>query len=309
LFRLEKTGISSPGGDTSLFVALPFEPVFVGDSVSLRFHLYNHDSATTAVLHALPNLRDGEWRNGAITFSSGSAVPHREAKARAAIGLPFVVEPGSELRGAICLDDFFDFPGPGKIACQFAFEVDCGSTEPRRLLSNRVEFEILPDPAKAERRQGAAIKAVAAALTWYCIDNSRYPEPRNDAGRPALPANLTTPIAYVGSDVAGDAEELAVFCNPYFGGISYLVAGKGPDKDWDIGIMFDSDRAYTEQEVLPFAYDPTNGARSSGDLMVLSTQAGDHSRQSESFRVWGNNGGKGGLLERTRRDTGTAVVR
>ncbi|MCX7001397.1 MAG: hypothetical protein NT106_14055 [Candidatus Sumerlaeota bacterium] len=65
---------------------------------------------------------------------------------------------------------------------------------------------------------------------------------------------------------------IAFFTNPYTGGNAWLLVGKGPDNDWDISFLFESPDVFTEKEIIPFIYDPTNGAKSSGDLIIRSSQ-------------------------------------
>jgi len=79
------------------------------------------------------------------------------------------------------------------------------------------------------------------------------------------------------------------------------MAGKGPDNDWDISFLFESPDVFTEKEIIPFIYDPTNGAKSSGDLMVRSSHIFSTSSESDpNFLIWGYNRGKGSLKERTK---------
>jgi hypothetical protein len=94
---------------------------------------------------------------------------------------------------------------------------------------------------------------------------------------------------------------LLFFTNPYTGGNAWLVAGKGPDNDWDISFLFESPDVFTEKEIIPFIYDPTNGAKSSGDLIIRSSQIFSTSSESDpNFLIWGYNRGKGSLEERTK---------
>ena len=123
---------------------------------------------------------------------------------------------------------------------------------------------------------------MATAIEMYAIDHKVFP---------ANLTSLTTPVTYI-TQLFMDPfvpkkqkeEDRRFSC--YFHGIpeiegsGYLIWGMGPDEDRDItekiiiGLLEMQDGLYNEgfvKEILLFQYDPTNGTRSSGDMMQFST--------------------------------------
>lgn len=273
---------------------------FLGTPLILSFTLIHNDSESSLTLSQLPTREKGEWKNGSIRVE-GAAVEWRDnTNPQAQVKEPVIILPGQCINGRIALDDFYRLKKPGryKIFLELALH---DSRKGMRNVGAETWLGIMDHSYIRNSREGRALKTATIAIMSYYVDWSNFPPARMDLNYPALPPSLTTPVAYVGGKHIADAEKLAFFTNPYSGGNSWLVAGKGPDKDWDIAFLFKSGDVFGEAELLPYVYDPTNGAKSSGDILVRSSNLyGNGDIIDPNFRIWGYNEGKDSLKERTR---------
>lgn len=107
---------------------------------------------------------------------------------------------------------------------------------------------------------------VASALVRYYMDNQYYPAMNSDA---SIPSELTTPIDYLRHSLTTD-------CKYYYlkkSGVCILL-NNGPDQKGSISNPFFVEAAQNDAEWIQanygkFCYDPTNGLKSSGDIIEI----------------------------------------
>ena len=143
-------------------------------------------------------------------------------------------------------------------------------------------------------RVKADMRSVATALEAYCVDNNNYPWPGVGSSLFLIHLyRLTTPIAYITSVAFKDPfmpkddvnpNSLRYFNyadtswwipdNDMYGKRAYCLHSYGPDGDSDGGEHF-AHRLYPghpewgEPERYALLYNPTNGTRSSGDIIYI----------------------------------------
>lgn len=288
-----------PGAKPQLYIHSNIWSSFSGTPIIIHFIIINNDSETSLTLSHLPVRENGQWKNGSISVDGAEVEWRDNTNPKAQVKEPVIILPGQCINGSIALDDFFRLNKPGRY--RVILELNLVDSK-KEILKVAAEtwLSIMDQSYIQGSREGRALKTATIAILSYYVDWSNYPPSRTDLVYPALPPGLTTPVAYVGKEDVADVEKLAFFTNPY-GGNSWMIAGKGPDKDWDIEFLFRSGNVFNETELLPFVYDPTNGAKSSGDVLIRSSNLhGNRDIIDPNFRIWGYNVGKGSLKERTR---------
>lgn len=281
----------SPGGEAVLMAFTGTLIAFPGDDVYMTFTLNNNDSESSLTLNGLPRRRDGHWLDGAIVFD-GEIIAPLAASRNAGSGAappPCVIPPGMSAFGKTLLNDHCDFRATGDFKAALELDIEHAKRGPLRLKSEPCSFSILPNYALGgTKKEVKALRAAVSALAGYYVDCSSVPPPRFVKGRPILPVRLTTPIGYISKEQARAVEELAIFttARPF---TCWLVAAKGPDKVWNLEPLFYSTAYFGAEDIIPLMYDPTNGAKSAGDLMIRSTQvfSGDASVLDPSFKIQG----------------------
>ncbi|MBX3730500.1 MAG: type II secretion system protein GspG [Candidatus Sumerlaeia bacterium] len=126
-------------------------------------------------------------------------------------------------------------------------------------------------------RARADMQALAVALESFYLDHNAYPSPephpvlRPDQfadGLAALPAGLTTPVAYVTARPTDPFQGRAMPYIYHASGRGWLLVSPGPDGRF--GILpardFDSSEPQPSPRLIGLTYDPTNGLISSGDI-------------------------------------------
>ncbi|HUT25635.1 MAG TPA: prepilin-type N-terminal cleavage/methylation domain-containing protein [Sumerlaeia bacterium] len=143
-------------------------------------------------------------------------------------------------------------------------------------------------------RVKADMRSVAVGLEAYCVDFNSYPWSLYHSLFLAHLSQLTTPVAYLSSvdfedpfmplDTPDEVRCLRYFNyadtywwiddNDMYGKRAYCLHSYGPDRDSDGGEHF-AHRLYPghpewgEPQRYALLYDPTNGTRSSGDIIYL----------------------------------------
>ena len=131
------------------------------------------------------------------------------------------------------------------------------------------------------------MRELATAIEAYFIDNSAYPawsvgpNSLNGSEHPSFMlrtpqnglATITTPIAYIEAYLQDPFKPRGKpKFNFYSVEYSWLLWSAGPDRDYDIDLnvvqnMIDWDIPQPASDILHYAYDPTNGTTSSGDII------------------------------------------
>lgn len=140
-------------------------------------------------------------------------------------------------------------------------------------------------------RQGRAsldLSIIRSALDRYATDWGEFPRPDVIAGDSWLPMSLTTPVSYLKelpSDPWAPKDSLSGAPNAkpatyrYWldprprrtQSILWVVASRGPDGAFDfppLSLLRTLPRPAPASGLSRYAYDPTNGASSRGDLMI-----------------------------------------
>jgi type II secretory pathway pseudopilin PulG len=135
-------------------------------------------------------------------------------------------------------------------------------------------------------RTRADMRSMATAIESYFVDYNAYPmstigsaadsassaSPLLDS-MPTLSVNqsLSTPIAYITChfpDVFIDQDPGLSTFSYYSDRRGWILVSPGPDRDFDLNPLgvYTSDVPQPSPELLQFAFDPTNGTISSGDI-------------------------------------------
>lgn len=127
-------------------------------------------------------------------------------------------------------------------------------------------------------RTKADLRTCATALESYYVDNNAYPQPDYDIQNiPVLPHILTTPIAYITGIPCDTFSPEGKQRYRYYTGLIesedttkpyWIIDGRGPDQKSDIDVTrYNSlNSVWAELKGAPFAFDPTNGTTSQGDI-------------------------------------------
>ena len=134
-------------------------------------------------------------------------------------------------------------------------------------------------------------RSFATALESYWVDNNVYPAmasaPEDYAGSKGLSEKgipslmrykgrgsamgLTSPIAYLTQHLpdpfGGEGDSFGYYTVQGEKTSGWIVWSPGPDKKYDLDWkVYDPDVAQPSTELIPYMYDPTNGAVSPGDI-------------------------------------------
>jgi len=252
--------------------------LFFGDSASYTFALSNHDAETSLTLNAFPQRVGGQWRNGSLDVDLENFHSKHETKATWSMK-PVVIGPGMIAYGRFGLDEFGEITGVGEGPVQLALTVTNSKGAEFTVKSNPQTLHVIHVPRSIRGPQELGIRAVTLALEQYCVDYSRFPPMQAADPVPVIPSSLTTPIPYLSAEEAHAARSLAVVTS--FS--TYCVAGKGFDNDWDLlpaidardwGALKWDEAIEAVDDFQAYAYDPTNGAGSSGDQLITSQDKG-----------------------------------
>jgi len=271
----------------------------LGNQVIIRYRIYHPSDDPRAylkkpeetvgknlVLSAFPSRQNGKWEGGSIIIEGPGIKIRKNSNPAPEPVKPIDIPPARLLAGKFILDDIATFQKPGRFTVTIRLNVYDQSKRGDISLTGQTSFNIKPAPPVSRRKSGEILMRVANALDTYFVDWSGYPAPARGKDRPLLSPGLTTPVAYLDDAAQRQARELSVFINPYYGRTAWIVAGRGPDRDWDIEPLFRSSRIFSFAEILDMSYDPTNGLLSSGDA-ILTSHDGELPKTADSFRIWG----------------------
>lgn len=142
----------------------------------------------------------------------------------------------------------------------------------------------------------ADMRSYATAIETYYVDFNTYTKPVPFTSSPfwkpgnaaleaavqkhlgTVPTTLTTPIAYVTSLFPDPYAPIRGMAFAYHSnGMNWILVSAGPDEDYDFDPAADFSNETTPTErLLQKTYDPTNGAKSGGDMWRL--RQCDHAR-------------------------------
>lgn len=121
------------------------------------------------------------------------------------------------------------------------------------------------------------MRRLETALESYFIDFSHYPAMENDY---SIPKTLTTPVAYVITadfkDRLHESNEESLRYYYKKNSINWVMQSCGPDQDYDLNetVYFNAMKGSLNGQkgtslLNSYEYDPTNGIKSSGDVLWL----------------------------------------
>jgi len=148
------------------------------------------------------------------------------------------------------------------------------------------------------------LRSLSTAIEAYREDNLSYPAwavgPESAGGMAEVPTpklrggyaanvlTLTTPIAYITSYFPDPyARKRGRTFAYYSDSDGWILWSAGPDLDYDltaknISVLYDGRVPQPSALLLDYAYDPTNGAASSGDLFRVCERGNQTSRTGQS---------------------------
>jgi hypothetical protein len=260
------TGVEpSPGKSPSLDVYSSHWKNFPGDPLSISFSLSNNDSDTTITFDNLPLRKKGKWEHGIINVEGPNIRMFPSIHTIARSIAPIVIPPGRLIWGEYSLSNTYDIFTPGEYFYQMTFEVKDSSGTTIPVASQKNRFLILPIPLPVKGKKGKTLRMIARGLEDYFVDWSGYPPPRTGGSHPLIPFALTTPLAYFTTPPNWIDEDIAYLL---YNKDKWVLAQKGPDKDWDISPFFNSQGRFSLHDLLPYAYDPGMGVSSCGDIII-----------------------------------------
>lgn len=120
-------------------------------------------------------------------------------------------------------------------------------------------------------RTRSDLRSINSAIVTYCLDNNRYPSMQKDKGIPLKELNLSK--SSIAKDPFGNSKNKEYSYFLYRNAELCILLGNGPDKDRDLNLKLIKDNVDTsktedlEEFLIDYTYDPTNGLKSSGDIL------------------------------------------
>jgi hypothetical protein len=248
--------------------------VFINSPPILQLILSNPSAEETLTLHGLPVRSGGEWEHGSVEIQGPGVQWRRSSHRNHLLEDPLLIPPQHVVNCVFSLGDYAEFTEPGRYTCTLEISLERGDGS-IQMVQDSKSFDIAAEPLLAPGEMGAHLRALAVAIgsyqNWW---GGQCPPVHSGvlSDSPLFPTALTTPEAYLSLRQTERCNGVVVVP----GDTIFLAADRGPDGDWDIAPLLWTDGQFDWDNIASWAYDPTNGTESSGDLMVTSLDLVGH---------------------------------